>query len=189
MEPNKAHIILERFSETIEKWVGWLDNYTLEMLCQKPEPGAWSLGQVYVHIIADTAWFVEQMRACLSTTANADKEMHETARSIFTNNEFPDTRLTGPSTDADIEQPLSKEALLQGLTTIKDEVNKLYFASDPTTSTGKTQHPGFLFFNALEWLQFAEMHMRHHFRQKKRIDDKLFLHKNGKSYIYPSSNS
>jgi hypothetical protein len=31
-----------------------------------------------------------------------------------------------------------------------------------------------LFFNAPEWLQFAEMHMRHHFRQKMRIDDRLF---------------
>ncbi|HEV9036934.1 MAG TPA: hypothetical protein VGQ51_09945 [Puia sp.] len=37
-------------------------------------------------------------------------------------------------------------------------------------ATGKTRHPGLHYFNSLEWLQFAEMHMRHHFRQKKRID-------------------
>lgn len=35
---------------------------------------------------------------------------------------------------------------------------------------GKTKHPGLDYFSAIEWLQFAEMHLRHHLRQKKRID-------------------
>lgn len=183
MEPNKAHIILDRFNETIDKWIGWLDNYTLEMLCQQPQPDSWSLGQVYVHIIDDTTWFVEQMRTCLLTNTNSEKEMHEMARVMFRNNEFPDTQLTGPSTGVSMRQPENKEELEQALTSIKDKANNLYFASDPSMSTGKTQHPGFHFFSALEWLQFAEMHMRHHFRQKKRIDDILFYDKNGKSYI------
>ena len=36
---------------------------------------------------------------------------------------------------------------------------------------GKTQHPGLGYFNATEWLQFATMHLRHHFKQKKRIEE------------------
>ena len=27
---------------------------------------------------------------------------------------------------------------------------------------GKTKHPGLNYFTAKEWLQFAEMHLRHH---------------------------
>ena len=38
---------------------------------------------------------------------------------------------------------------------------------------GKTKHPGLNYFNANEWLQFAEMHFRHHLRQNNRI--KTFL--------------
>jgi hypothetical protein len=38
---------------------------------------------------------------------------------------------------------------------------------------GKTKHPGLGYFSAHEWLQFADMHFRHHLRQKKRIDDFL----------------
>lgn len=181
MEPNKAHIILDRFNETIDNWIDSLDNYTLEMLCRQPETGSWSLGQVYVHIIDDTTWFAEQVRACLLTNANREKEMHENARTMFRNNEFPDIQLTGPSTGVIMRQPETKEELRRELTSIKDKVNQLYFASDPSESTGKTQHPGLQFFNAVEWLQFAEMHMRHHLRQKKRIDDKLFLDQGGKS--------
>jgi len=180
MEPNKAHIILDRFNETIDKWIDSLDNYTLEMLCRQPRADSWSLGQVYVHIIDDTTWFAEQVRACLFTNANSEKEMHEHAKTMFAKNEFPDRQLTGPSTGVPIRQPETKEELKEGLTSIKEKVNQLYFASDPAAAMGKTQHPGFQFFNAVEWLQFAEMHMRHHFRQKKRIDDKLFLDQSGK---------
>jgi len=36
---------------------------------------------------------------------------------------------------------------------------------------GKTKHPGLNYFSADEWFRFAEMHFRHHERQKKRIDD------------------
>lgn len=99
--------------------------------------------------------------------------MHEDARMMFRNNEFPDKLLEGPSTNSEVRQPQSKEELLQNLVSIKDEVNRLSVAFDFSTAIGKTMHPGFFFFNASEWLQFAEMHMRHHFRQKKRIDAHL----------------
>jgi hypothetical protein len=176
METNKAHAFLRQFNETIEKWIICLDDYTLEMLCQNPQTGSWSLGQVYVHIIDDTTYFIEQMKIALSNNANSEKEMHRNAKAIFSNNEFPDLLLNGPSTDASIRQPQSKDELLQSLVLIKDEINKLYATFDFSISNGKTEHPGFQFFTATEWLRFAEIHMRHHFRQKKRIDDKLFLH-------------
>ena len=42
-------------------------------------------------------------------------------------------------------------------------------------SKGKTKHPGLNYFNANEWLQFAEMHLRHHLKQEKRIEEFLKL--------------
>jgi hypothetical protein len=181
MEPNKAHIILDQFNGTIDIWISSLDNYTLEMLSVHPKADSWSLGQVFIHLIDDTTWFVEQVRTCLLSNANSEKNMNEQARILLGNDEFPDMLLTGPSTGIPLRQPATKEELLQGLSSIKEKVNQLYFASDLSVSTGKTQHPGFQFFNAMEWLQFAEMHMRHHLRQKKRIDDKLFSDQGRKS--------
>jgi hypothetical protein len=179
MEINKANTFLSQFNETIEKWIVYLDDYTLEMLCRRPQIESWSLGQVYIHIIGDTKYYIEQIKASLSDNMNSEKEMHEDAKAIFRNNGFPDIPLENPSNDLNLRQPQSKDELLQGLASIKDEINKLYFMFDFEKSSGKTEHPGFRFFNALEWLQLAEMHMRHHFRQKKRIDDILFLDKTG----------
>lgn len=173
MEINNTNTVLEQFNATIVVWIASLDQYTLEMLCRKPHPGAWSMGQMYKHIMDDTGYFVQQAKAALLSSEHSEQGMHEDAKAIFANNGFPDAMLTGPATNESVPQPQTKEELLQGLTIIKAEVNQLYNTADVESATGKTRHPGLLFFSAAEWLRFAEMHMRHHFRQKKRIDDSL----------------
>lgn len=174
METNKTSTLLRSFNTTIDAWITALHLYTLEMLCEKPQPDTWSLGQVYVHITNDTQYFIEQMKLAAESNANSDKDMHRDAKAIFNNNGFPDALLTGPATNDSVPQPQSKEALLQSLVSTKEKANRLYTMADIERTTGKSQHPGLGFFSAGEWLQFAEMHMRHHFRQKKRIEDKLY---------------
>jgi hypothetical protein len=161
---------LKAFTTTIQKWIDAIDDYTLEMLKQAPGPDSWSLGQVYRHILDDTEWFIGQMREALGTSENGDKEMHAHAQWMFANNTFPDRQIQGPATNRFIPQPASKEELRQRLLAIRDEVVLLFGNPDTVQATGKTQHPGLLYFSAGEWLQFAEMHMRHHLRQKERID-------------------
>lgn len=178
MESTGPHTILAQFNDTIEQWIAYLNDYTLTQLCRQPEPGSWSIGQVYVHIIDDTSYFVEQIAAALLSTANSDKEMHKNAKFIFGNKGFPDMQIQGPATNTPIRQPQTKEELRQGLTAIKAKVNRLYTTYDFSKASGKTEHPALWFFSATEWLQFAEMHMQHHFRQKKRIDNQLALQSN-----------
>lgn len=160
---------LARFNQTIQVWIDAVDDYPLEILRQPPQEGSWSLGQVYRHILDDTEWFVGQMEEALATRENADREMHEDAKQMFAVNAFPDIQIQGPATNVFIPQPESREELRDRLVAIKETVNGL-FGNGPR-SGGKTRHPGLLYFNAGEWLQFAEMHMRHHLRQKARIDE------------------
>ena len=166
---------LTDFDVTIGQWIDRLNDYTLEQLRRSPRPGSWSLGQVYVHIIHDTSWFVGQMEAALQTSDDGDKAMHPDARRMFDNNSFPDAQIAGPATDTFIPQPAGKEELALRLFDIRTAVDRLFAGFDAVVSaSGKTRHPGLGFFSAVEWLKFAEMHMRHHFRQKRRIDAVLF---------------
>ncbi|PSL23052.1 DinB family protein [Chitinophaga ginsengisoli] len=175
MENSTVKALLKQFNDTIQQWIDQLSNYSIEMLRQRPQTDAWSLGQVYVHIIEDTTFYLEQMQAALaSKNCNAERSMRSRARTMFDNNEFPDMVLENPFNDINLEQPQSKDELSRGLISIKDEVNRLFHDIDLSTAKGKTEHPGFAFFDAFEWLHFAEMHMRHHLRQKRRIDEKLF---------------
>lgn len=165
--------VLEQFNVTIDAWIGYLDDYTLPMLCRIPAAGSWSIGRMYIHIIEDTSWFVGQIKTALLTSDNAGKDMNDIAKLLFRNNELPDRALANPNNIPDSRQPKTKDELSKGLLSIKEEVNELCRTYDVSSARGKTLHPGFQYFNALEWLQFADMHMRHHFRQKKRIDAML----------------
>lgn len=165
---------LRQFDATIQQWIDMLRDYTLEMLHRPPRPGSWSLGQVYIHIIDDTGWFAGEMKKALLSRADADKSMHSDARAMFDRNGFPDIQIEGPATNTYIPQPQCKEELARQLMAIKTTVDDLFRDFDPVVSAGKTRHPGLRYFSALEWLQFAEMHMRHHLRQKRRIDAVLF---------------
>jgi hypothetical protein len=173
MEKDRVNVIIKQFNETIDKWINSLDDYTLEMLCRKPQPGSWSLAEVYAHITDNNEYYLEHMKNCLSNNDNSAKKMHENAKTMFANNDFPDIMIDGPCTHTVYEQPKNKNEFAEKLVTMKEEVNRIAATTDLSKSKGKTEHPGLRFFNAMEWLQFAEMHMRHHFRQKKRIDEKL----------------
>ena len=92
------------------------------------------------------------------------------AKKMFLHNEFPDEIIAGALSNDHLPQPDNMEKLRRSLMKVKDEMNEVEILWSKSTCKGKTKHPGLNYFNATEWLQFAEMHLRHHFRQKKRID-------------------
>jgi len=172
MQTLPASDIINNFNKTIIIWIEALKHYSLENLQQRPSTTEWSLGQVYQHIIDDTKFFVQQVQFCLASNANTDEQMHTDARRMLAANSFPAMKLTNPNNDINMPQPGNKLILLQELATIKNEVNSFTIQA-LETCTGKAKHPGLGYFTALEWLQFAEMHLRHHLRQKERIENAL----------------
>ena len=164
---------IDDFNYTIDTWINALDQYSFARLCAKPAPGSWSLGQVMMHLAEDTNYYIEQIRICVSTNDNAGEEASPEAKAMFLNNDFPDAILEGAPSNAYISQPDNKEDLKSLLTHIKGEMNRLAILISASSYKGKTKHPGLHYFNAGEWLQFAGMHLRHHLRQKKRLDDFL----------------
>jgi len=166
-------MVTQTLDQTITGWIKSLDNYTLAELRSKPSPVSWSLGQVYFHLIDNSRYYIEEAKICLSSDDHSEEPPSNEGADMFANNEFPDTVIEGPDTNVDILQPNSKEELKNALWLIKDEINSLDTLIPNSHYKGKTKHPGLGYFSASEWLQFADMHFRHHLRQKKRIDDFL----------------
>jgi hypothetical protein len=173
MAPDKAANLIRQFNQTLCQWITWLDDSTFTELLRKPRPGAWSLGQMYVHLFLSTEHFINQAKLAAATRDNRDEPMHENARSMFDRNSFPPRILEGPDNDSNISQPGSKEEIAVRLTRIREVINSEMIAAVLSGSGGKTRHPGLLYFSGPEWLQFAEMHLRHHFLQRQRIKDEL----------------
>lgn len=166
-------MLIEGFNHTIDIWIKELEHYNFKQLCAKPSADSWSLGQVYMHLIEDTNFYTEQIRICVSANNNVTEEASPGAKAMFLNNDFPDEIIEGAPANSRIPQPDNKEQLRSYLLNLKDEMNKAEILISKSLCKGKTKHPGLNYFNACEWLQFAEMHLRHHLRQKKRIDNFL----------------
>lgn len=154
----------------IDFWIQALDSYDLMQLCSKPSPNSWSMGQLYRHLIADTGYYIEQIQLCLQTNEHATEKAVPFAESLLLNNGFPDQQIEGDPSHASIPQPTDKAQLRTDLQKLREDLFVLKGAIVISNSTGKTKHPGLGYFNAAEWHQFADMHFRHHLKQKKRID-------------------
>lgn len=166
-------MLIEDFNHTIEIWIAQLECYDLYQLCTKPSEDRWSIGQVYIHLIEETNYYLKQIKICVSNNINIDEEATPDGQAMFLNNDFPDKVITGEQSHCMMRQPLSKEQLKTGLLNLKQKINALGSLTSKSRFKGKTQHPGLGYFSGKEWLQFAEMHFRHHLRQKKRIDEFL----------------
>ncbi len=163
----------ETFSHLIDKWIVALGKYDYEETLLKPDTNSWSIGQLYMHLIFDTKYYIEQINICTTTDENADQSSNEFAQSIFEANGFPDEKIAGAPDNDRIPQPLTKLQLIEELIAIKKEMTILAFIITGSKFKGKTKHPGLGYFSAEEWYQFAIFHFNHHLRQMNRIDNFL----------------
>ena len=165
---------IEKFNETLAYWMAELDLLTLDQLLTKPDEPNWSLGQVYEHLIEETNWYNEQIEVSLSDIENANVPMTAKAQKLFKDKSFPNKRILGdPLIAENVKQPISVDQLKSDLEKLKIRTNEIWKRMKKTNSFGKSEHPGMGYLNCYEWLQYSEMHMRHHLKQKSRIE--IFL--------------
>ena len=166
-------MLIDEFNKIVDTWISALEAYTLEELCLQPFSGHWSVGQLYLHLLNDTNYYIEQIRECLAGNQNEKETMAAAARPLFLANDFPYGLIAGNPANAFIPQPDSSDALKHAFAKLKKDMNGVAVLMATIVPRAKAKHPGFNYLNADEWLQLAVMHFRHHLRQKKRID--LFL--------------
>ena len=155
---------------TLNIWLNALEQYSFEMLRAKPSQQSWSMGQVYMHLYSETNYYFEQANICLHNNDDTNEEITATGKLMFANNAFPDELIEGPPENASVPQPGSKEELKEKFQHLNLELQAVEKLLSSKALKGKTRHPGLGYFSATEWVQFADMHLRHHLRQKDRID-------------------
>ncbi len=153
----------------MDLWIKELEQYNFIQLCAIPSPNGWSLGQMYRHLIEDTKYYIEQIEVCVTSNDHESENASPNARIMFLNNGFPNEALEGSPANAYILQPDKKEQLMIDLLHLKAEMNLVAIRISESPFKGKTKHPGLNYLGANEWLQFADMHFRHHLRQKKEL--------------------
>jgi hypothetical protein len=161
------------FLHTLDQWITALDRYNMDQLLHKPAVNTWSIGQLYVHLIESTQHCFSNIEKCMEQELLLEGEPTEAARQMFTSNQLPDKKIEGPASNQLTAQPAGKAPLVEALYAIRARAVQWLKGNDMAAAAGKTGHPGLGYFTASQWLQFAEMHLRHHFRQKKEIEQQL----------------
>jgi DinB superfamily len=165
--------MLTNILDTIDEWSTFLDDYNEENFLAKPNPKTWSIGQVYKHLCSETSYFISQASICCTTNDHIDQNMTMEGNHMFANDSFPDEQIVGPPSNDDTPQPKNKQEIIDNFQALKSSIILLKDKMAHSTYLAKTSHPGLGFFNANEWIQFADMHLRHHIKQKNRIDNML----------------
>jgi len=168
---------IEQFNGTIDIWINELDSNTKHQMSIKPDSKSWSLGQLYQHIIDETTWYNEQIEISLVDKENVNKKTSKEAKTLLERGSFENKRFQGdPFISENVKQPTSITQLKSDLENLKRDSAKIEGKMQNITYYGKSEHPGIGYLNCFEWLQYSEMHMRHHLKQKRRIE--FFIHEN-----------
>jgi len=151
-----------------------LDRYTETELHYISQPGVWSLSQMYDHILLVAHEYMDEVEICASLTTHTADGKTPFGEELFRQNAFPPVKIrlpdemNAPPDNTDSRNRL-KERLLELIERMEDWSKRL----DHIEPQRKTRHGGFGSLNAQEWYQLIEMHTRHHFRQKKELEQIL----------------
>lgn len=164
--------LLTRFEAVLSTWENALDSYSESGFVRQPAPGAWSIGQVYIHLIGSAKrYHLRQIEACLSGDDHA--RAHKSFAGYLTyllGGMLPVRIKVPPSPQYTPPQPESIEQVRNMIPALREQMAATAGLISQPHGKGKIAHPAFGFLNALEWFSLIGMHFRHHLRQKKRID-------------------
>ncbi len=161
---------IEKFNETLAIWITGLHSFTLEQLLVKPDDTSWSLGQLYEHLIEETNWYNGQIEISLDDVENSNVPTTVKAQKLLKNGSFPNERILGdPLISENVKQPSDIDQLRSDLAKLGARTNETWDIMTKAIFYGKSEHPEMGYLNCFEWLQYSEMHLRHHLNQKNRI--------------------
>lgn len=172
--------ILQQFEQEVERYTQALEPYSIEQLTLQPDPQQWSLGQMYNHLIQSAQrMHLANIDTCIKRQQAGEAITETTYKThagehIIAMGSFPPIRVQVPASPMYTPtQPHNKAELIEGL----EQVRLRMRAIEPLLATTDPQytvaHPRFGQLNATEWFAIIEMHYRHHWLQKDRLDQFL----------------
>lgn len=157
-----------------QKWMDALQDYDETLFQIRPSDNEWSLAQVYEHIVKVTDKCIDNALLCCE--GKGEKGHSGMGPALFSwMGAFPPVKLkikkipTGmehiynPMNIDKAEAETGLRAGLERMLLVLPEIEK-------ASKDQRIKHWAGGWFNAAQWYQSAEMHIKHHFRQKKRLD-------------------
>ncbi|HAI74659.1 MAG TPA: DinB family protein [Microscillaceae bacterium] len=149
-----------------------LEQYNDEQFNLKPSEKAWSVGQLYEHLVSSAGFFLYQVKNCLTQRkGSTEGGKNEFGEKAYQHNSFPPIKIEIPEGwrgPEPVAQP--REAYREALAGVLAQYQALAEQVQQDGGAYKTQHLAWGMLRAGEWFQLGEMHFRHHLRQIKDLN-------------------
>lgn len=162
--------------KSLEKRIGiWkeaLNRYSDEEFARQPEPGKWSVGQLYAHLTLGTENFhINHIQRCLNgIKAEKGGEKTVPGKISFFFGGFPPKRISVPPSESYTPKQPEKTQMSAALDRLSASMKMLAEIVSHSDDKLKTQHPALGYLNAKEWYLLIGMHFAHHEAQRKRLN-------------------
>jgi DinB superfamily len=164
----------------IETYKRFLQAYSPEQLRYIPEPGVWSIGQMYNHLLVVAHEYLDSAETCALAGGEQTQGKTEFGEYLFNIGGFPPIKIQlPPELNSDPDNTKTSEDISRELDQLMDRMKELKIKVDEINPNSKQKHGGFGWLNAQEWFDLVGMHFRHHLRQKYELDEIWVKHGDG----------
>lgn len=137
----------------------------------EPPIGGWSYSEVYAHIFDSSLICLIAMNNCIKGDGK-EKSTHIIVKAILFFGMFPPGRKYNvPEKLALRVKKIGFAAAQQFITDFELQLAQIYPKVKNADPKIKVKHPVIGYLNAKQWLQFIEIHLNHHLKQLKRIEN------------------
>lgn len=167
----------EAYKKTASYLIDEAGNYSEQNFTKKPSTDEWGLAEMYHHIALVTHKCLDNVDVCKSGKGKAKK--YAIGPAIFSlMGSFPPFKMHVHKIPDEVThiyhpQAMNKADAITALQQTIERMEEYKTIVDSIPKNQRAKHWAGGWFTAMQWYQSAEMHIRHHLRQKKRIDSFL----------------
>ena len=163
--------IYQSVLKTAEAYRQKLEGFNSEDFQVEPPIGGWSYSEVYSHIFDSSLLSLMALNNCITGEGKEKPTAFAVKVILFFGSLPPGRKYKVPSKIAARVKKISIAAAQQFITDFELQLAQTYPKMKDADPKMKTKHPVIGYLNTKQWLRFIEIHLNHHYKQLKRIEN------------------
>lgn len=148
-----------------------LDQLSAVNFQTEPPIGSWSYSEVYSHIFDSSLLSLMALNNCIQGNGEQKPTAFVVKLILFWGSLPPGRNYKAPPKIAVRVKKISTAAAQQFITDFELQLMQIYPKIKDADPKIKVKHPVLGYLNAKQWLRFIEIHLKHHLKQLKRIEN------------------
>lgn len=137
----------------------------------EPPIGGWSYSEVYSHIFDSSLLSIMALNNCIKGDGKVKSTAFIVKAILFFGSFPPGRKFKAPAKIAIRVKKISVSAAQQFITDFELQLAQAYLKIKNADTKIKVKHPVIGYLNAKQWLRFIQIHLDHHYKQLKRIEN------------------